>query len=167
MNERKLYLETQAAQKLKERIAAELGDDIDTLRDTLEGATNLHELIAATALELAAVEGEKEGIEIAIVKLKERLTRHCNRAQAIRNGIATAMEVAELTSLKTPAATLSMRASPPRVEITDIATIPALYMIQPPPAPDKKAISAALKDGAAIPGAMLSNSPPALSIRFN
>lgn len=164
--ERKLHLEIQAAERLKEKLIAVYGDDADLLRDMVEGETNLHEAIGKAALELAAIEGEIDGIKIAKTKLAERLERHCDRADGIREAIQTAMETAELTSLKTPAATLSMRASPPRVEISDPAALPSVFMVQPPPSPDKRAIGAALKAGEAVPGASFSNQPPALSVRF-
>jgi hypothetical protein len=164
--DRKLHLETEAAQRLKEKLTAAYGEDAELVRDMIEAETSLHEQIGRAALELAAVEGEKDGIEIAIAKLKERLTRHCRKAEGIREAIQVALETAELPSLKTPAATLSMRASPPRVEITDPALLPAIFLIQPPPSPDKNAVKAALKAGETIPGAVLSNQPPALSVRF-
>lgn len=167
MADRKLHLEMEAAQRLKEKLIATYGADSDLLRDMVEAETSLHEAIGRASLELAAVEGEKEGVEIAIAKLKARLTRHCERAEGIREAIQAAMETAELTSLKTPAATLSIRPSPPSVEITDQAALPAIFLKQPPPTVDKKAISAALKSGEAIPGAVLSNQPPALSVRFS
>jgi hypothetical protein len=162
----KLALETQAAERLRERIVAEYGEDADLVRDMIEGSTDIHKLIEWAAHELAAVEGEKEGIDAAIGKMKERLSRHCRKAEAIRGGIQAAMETAELPSLKTPAATLSLRASPPRVEITDLAALPAIFLTQPAPVADKNAIKAALKGGETIPGAVLSNQPPALSVRF-
>lgn len=164
--DRKLKLETEAAQRLREKLTAAYGDDADLIRDMVEGETSLHEAIAKAALELAAVEGQKDGIEIAIAKLKERLTRYCNKAIGIREAIQAAMETAELTSIKTPAATLSMRASPPRVEVIDPALIPSVFFVQPAPALDKNAVKAALKDGETIPGCLLSNQPPALSARF-
>lgn len=168
MADRRLQLETEAAQRLKDKLATVYGtDDADTVRDMVEAETSLHEAIARATLELAAVEGEKDGIEIAIAKLKERLTRHCRKAEGIREAIQAAMETAELASLKTPCATLSMRASPPRVEITDQALIPALFFKQPPPVLDKKAVADALKAKEAVPGCALSNQPPALSIRYN
>jgi len=166
MADRKLQLETEAAQRLKEKLIATYGEDADLLRDMVEGETSLHEAIGHAALELAAVEGEKEGIEIALAKLKARLTRYCERAQGIRDAIQVAMETAELASLKTPAATLSMRASPPRLEVTEEAAIPAVFFKQPPPVLDKKAVSDALKAKQDVPGAVLSNQPPALSVRF-
>lgn len=166
MMDRKLHLETQAAEHLKKKLIAVYGEDADLIRDMVEGETSLHEAIAYAALELAAVESEREGIKAAITKLEDRLARHAKKAEGIRDGIQAAMETAELTSLKTPAATLSMRASPPRVEITDLALLPSIFLVLPPPSPDKRAISEALKSGEAIPGATLSNQPPALAVRF-
>ena len=162
----RLKLETQAAARLRERILAEYGDDADLIRDMVEGETRLHDVLSMVTLELAAVEGEKDGIETAIGKMKDRLTRHCNRATALREAIGAAMGIAEMHTLKTPAATISMHPSPPRVEITDAAALPVIYVTQPAPVPDKRAIGAALKDGQAVPGAVLSNQPPALSVRF-
>lgn len=167
MTDRKLYLETQAAERLREKLIATYGEDADLIRDMIEGETGLHEAIARAALELAAVEGEKEGVNIAIAKLKERLTRYANRAAGIREAIFAAMEAAELRSLKTPAATLSIRASPPSAEIVDPSLLPPVYLKQPPPTPDKAAILAALRAGEAIPGATLSNQPDALSVRLS
>lgn len=167
MSDRKLYLETQAAERLREKLIAAYGEDADLIRDCIEGETSLHEAIARATLELAAVEGEKEGIEIAIAKLKTRLTRYCQRAIGIRDAVFSAMEAAELRGLKTPAATLSIRASPPSVEIIDPTLLPPVYLKQPPPTPDKAAIKDALKSGEAIPGATLSNQPDALSVRFS
>lgn len=167
--DRILHRELDAAKRLKEKLVEAYGEDADLLKDMIEGETGLHEAIAHATLELAAVEGEKDGIEIAIAKMRERLTRHCNKAEGIRNAIQAAMEIAELTSLKTPAATLSVRPSPPSVEIIDEAAIPAIFMVQPPlpPArPDKKAIAAALKEKQDVPGATLSNQAPSLSVRF-
>lgn len=166
MADRRLHLETEAAQRLKEKLTAAYGDDAELIRDMVEAETSLHDAICKAAFELAATEGEKEGIELAIAKLKDRLSRHCRKAEGIREAIQVAMETAELPSIKTPVATLSMRASPPRVDITDASAIPAIFMVQPPPSPDKNAIKAALKAGEVIPGAALSNQPPALSVRF-
>ena len=166
MADRRLHLETEAAKRLKEKLTEAYGEDAELIRDMVEGETNLHEAIGKATLELAAVEGEKEGIEIALAKLKARLTRHCEKAQGIRDAIQAAMETAELTSLKTPAATLSMKASPPSVEITNQSELPVIFLKQPPPVIDKKAISAALKSGETIPGAVLSNQPPALAVMF-
>lgn len=167
LNTYQLRLATRAAQHLKERVILEYGNDADLIKDTIEGETDLDRLMGFCTLELAALEGEKEGIEIAINKLKARLTRHDNQAQALRHGLHAAMEALEVTSFKTPAATLSVRPSPPRVIITDQSALPTEVLIFPEPVPDKRAISSMLKNGFEMRGAELSNSPPALSVRFS
>ena len=65
-----------------------------------------------------------------------------------------------------PTATLSVRAGTAKVEITDEKIIPAIYWNRPAPILDKRAVSDALKAGEAIPGAVLSNAAPSLSVRF-
>jgi hypothetical protein len=54
---------------------------------------------------------------------------------------------------------------PRRVRITDAGAIPPDYLDQPPPKPNTQAIGAALRAGAIIPGAELSNGEPTLFIR--
>lgn len=164
--DRLLHLQTEAAIRLKERLVATYGDDAELVKDMIEGETSLHDALSIAALELAATEGEKDGIEIAIAKLKERLSRYVKRAEGLREAIQAAMDAAELKTLKTPAATLSMRAAPPRCEIIDPSQIPAVFLIQPPPVPDKAAIRDAMKSGESIPGCVLSNQPQSLSVRF-
>jgi len=162
---RKLQLETEAAQRLRDSLAEALGDDAQLIADMIDGETKLFPMLDWAAQELAATEGEKEGVEIALTKLKERLGRHCARAEKLRNAMETAMGVAEITSHRAPCATLSIRATPPRVEVPDTMELPEDF-IKWTAAPDKKAIGAALKDGQAVQGAFLSNQPPALSVRF-
>jgi hypothetical protein len=166
MFERKIAIEAQAAKLLRERLIAAYGEDDEMIRDMIEGETSLHEAISKATFELAAVEGEKEGIEAAIGKMKQRLERYCNRAERIRAAIEEAMVAATIGSIKTPCATLSIRPSPPRLEITDISALPRDLMTFPAPVPNKNEIKAALKNGVAVPGVVLSNSPPVLSVRF-
>lgn len=63
--------------------------------------------------------------------------------------------------------TASIRAGSASVIVTDESAIPTEYMRQPPPAPDKAALARALKNGAQIPGAVLRNGEPGLTIRVN
>lgn len=166
MADRILHLQTEAAQRLKEKLIATYGEDADLIRDMVQGETSLHEAIAAAAEQLAIAEGEQEGIENTMGRLKLRHDRAKARVEGIRDAIQAAMETAELKSLKTPAATLSMRPSPARLEITDPKAIPSVFMVQPAPVPDKNAIKDALKAGEVVAGCTLSNQPHALSVRM-
>lgn len=162
----RLDVEVKAAQQLKARLLQLPNADDDLVRDMIEGETKLHEAIAAVVKELACVEAEAEGMATAQKALLMRRQRHEARAEALRLALTEAMEMAELTSMKTPIASLSLRPAPPRVEIIDPAAIPAEYMVQPAPVPDKSAIRSDLKDGKAVPGCTLSNQPVTLSVRF-
>lgn len=53
------------------------------------------------------------------------------------------------------------------VTVTDDNAIPQSFMRQPPPQPDKAAILAAIKAGAEVPGVVLRNGAPTLTIRTN
>jgi hypothetical protein len=44
--------------------------------------------------------------------------------------------------------------------------IPPIYWTRPDPVLDKRAVAEAVKNGEVIPGAVLSNAAPALSVRF-
>ena len=165
MSYRRLELETRAANRIRQTLVAAYGDDTDLIRDMIEAETSVREALAAVAETLQSVEGDIEGVEIVTAKLAARKARFVRYRDGLREALAGGMEVAEITSLKTPIATLSMRATPPSVEIIDQSVIPPAFMRVADPVPDKRAILAALKDGTAVPGCVLSNQPPALSVR--
>ena len=52
-----------------------------------------------------------------------------------------------------------------RIDQELFRSIPADLMRQPPPAPDKGAIQKMLREGCEVPGAVLGNSRPVLTIR--
>jgi hypothetical protein len=159
-------LEVAAAKKLKAKLLSLGEDEDDLVRDMIEGETKLHEAIARVAFELAAVEGEAAGIRGAIKTMSERLDRHEARAEKLREAIFEAMQVAEQTTMKTPAATLSVRPTPSKVEIIDQASIPAAFMRQADPVPDKQLIKSMLQAGKAVDGCTLSNGGLTLAVKF-
>jgi hypothetical protein len=69
---RQLQLETEAANRLKERLKADFGDDPELLRDVIEGNFNFDSLLSICTNELAAIEGIIGGIEAAAETLRER-----------------------------------------------------------------------------------------------
>jgi Siphovirus Gp157 len=160
-----LKLATQAAERLKERIRQDYGDDSQLLADMIEGETDLGRMIERCAEELAAVEGMREGIQAAINRMQDRQERYELQAEKLRAAIRNAMEVAELKKLKTPAATLSIKANPPAVVIVDEELIPKSFVVVSYRI-DKLSIKNALKEGFDVPGASLSNQPDSLSVRF-
>jgi len=151
---------------LRERLRAEFPEaDEDTLRDTLEGLSSLPEALAAMLrsylddLTLAAALGMR------IDDMQERLSRIETRADKKRELVTGVMERTDIKKLAEPDFTASLRPSPPAVVVTDEGQIPQSYWKPQPPKLDRQGISAALKSGAPVPGALLSNPEMVLSVR--
>jgi hypothetical protein len=154
-------------QYLRDRLKAEFPEvGEDTLRDTLEGLSSLPEALSAVLrsylddLTLAAALGMR------IDHMQERLSRIESRADKKRELATNVMERADIKKLTEPDFTASLRPSPPAVVVTDEGQIPQVYWKPQPPKLDRQGISAALKSGAAVPGALLSNPEMVLSVRI-
>lgn len=150
----------------RERLLAEYPEVAEEdLADTLQGATNLDEALIAAIRQAHADECAIEAIEMQIERLKSRANRLQRRADYLRQRVAEAMEAAGMKKLPAPDFTASLRPTPPKVIVTDEASIPADYFVQPPPKLDKRLVAQALKDGHTVPGCALSNGGVTLSIR--
>jgi hypothetical protein len=153
-------------QYLHDRLQAEFPEaDEDTLRDTLEGLSSLPEALAAVLrsylddLTLAAALGMRIG------DMQERLSGIEHRADKKRELVTSVMERADIKKLAEPDFTASLRTVPPSVLVTDEGQIPVDYWKPQAPQLDRQGLSAALKSGAAVPGATLSNPRMTLSVR--
>jgi hypothetical protein len=153
-------------QYLRDRLRGEFPEaDEETLRDTLEGLTSLPEALAAVVrsylddLSLAAALGMR------IEDMQERLSRIEHRADKKREVVTSVMERADIKKLAEPDFTASIRPSPPSVMVTEEGQIPIEFWKPQPPKLDRQGLSAALKSGAAVPGALLSNPQMTLSVR--
>jgi hypothetical protein len=151
---------------LRERLRVEFPEaDEDTLRDTLEGLSSLPEALASVLrsylddLTLAAVLGMR------IDDMQERLARIELRADKKRELVTSVMERADIKKLAEADFTASLRPSPPAVVVTEEGQIPQAYWKPQPPKLDRQGISAALKSGTRVPGALLSNPEMVLSVR--
>ncbi len=143
------------------------GEDCDeqTLLDTLEGATDLHEALLVVADSIAEDEMQLAGRKNYTDKLGARKTRIERTIDTKRGLILMAMDRAALPAVKGAMATLSVRQVKPGVSITDESLIPAKYFKAVDPALDKKALTEAVKGGAKVPGAELGNGGISLTIR--
>jgi hypothetical protein len=160
-----LHTATQAADVLKEQLREIAGDDVDVIRDTLEGEIDLRGLIALAAeqngLDAASVNGLAEFID----KLRDRKDRIEKRIGMRRAAILAAMQSGEIKTLDTPAGTITRKAVPPSVLIVDEASIPADFWRAADPKLDKRAVGDALKAGKEVPGAIMSNGSETLQVR--
>lgn len=161
---RQLMREIEAANLLRAQITDIAGDDPDFIRDTIEGETNVREILSM----LVAMDGEDralvEGLETFIAGMGNRKDRIKKRIEVRRALIATGLEAAGITKLETPTGTISERKVAPSAIITDEAEIPSGFWKAQPPKLDKKAVTDALKNGQTIPGATLSNGGKTISV---
>ena len=153
-------------QGTKERLLAAWPEiDCETLRDTLEGITELHEIIAAVIRSALVDEALQAGLRFRIHDMKERLSRLELRAAKKRQLALEAMTEVGLSKLEQPDFTASARAGTPALVVIAEDRIPEAYWLPQPPKLDRQAILGELKRGIDIPGAQMSNPKPVLSVR--
>jgi hypothetical protein len=97
--------------------------------------------------------------------MQERITRFEQRAEKKRALITSVMERADLKKLAEPDFTASFRTTAPSLVITAEAEIPRDFWKPQPPKLDRQGLTAALRGGRNVPGAVLSNGQAAISVR--
>lgn len=162
---RRLALEGDAARSLLANIRDVIADDEDMVLTAVEGETSLIETITQAVARLAELDGHTEALNIQIKALTERKSRFEAQHDRIKAAIAVAMQQAELRKLELPAATLTIKAVPPKADITDEALIPSKFWKPQDPKLDRKAVLDALKAKEDVPGARLTNGGETLSLR--
>lgn len=160
----RLAREIEAAKILRASLS-DLTDDEDAIRDTLEGELSLRELITKVVAEIGEKNSEIDGLNKYIEKLDLRKVRIGNSIEFKRTLICNAMEQAGLDRLSTDIGTVTVKAVPPAVVITDEAQIPAQFWKSKDPTLDKSALKQALKDKQIIAGAELGNGGRTIQIR--
>lgn len=163
-SQRDLAKEMAVVAALKEALAL-ITDDKETIRDTIEGETSLHDTIAAVMDDIREDEILVAGIDTMTKTLVDRKQRIEDRIGWRRAAIERAMLIGELSSLQLPDATISLRQCPRKLEIVDEAKVPAKFWKAQDPVLDKAALKEALTAGEDIAGATLNNGGVSLTIR--
>jgi Siphovirus Gp157 len=161
-----LKIEASKYQTLRERLLADWPTlEDDCLLDTLEGITDLHEMIAAVIRSALVDEALQAGLRTRLEEMRQRLARLEERGAKRRQLALDAMCEAGLKKLEQPDFTASARAGlPPLVVVAD-DVIPEPYWVPQPPKLDRQSLLADLKRGEVIPGAQLGNPKPTLAVR--
>ena len=151
---------------VRERIQA-LEPDLDeqTLSDTVEGLTDLHEILAAIVRAALADEALATGLKGRIAEMQERLERLQERAAKRRQIVKDTMVELDLKKLTAPDFSASIRPGMPALLVIDEAAVPSIYWEPREPRLDRQGLLAELKQGADITGVTLSNPEPVLSVR--
>lgn len=161
-----LHSEVSRHRHFRERLLAEIPDlDEETLSDTLDGITDLREMLAEVVRSALDDEALAGGLSTRMADMKARLTRLETRAKKKRQLVLTAMTEAEIPKLTEADFTASLRQGVPTVEVIAEGKIPAAYWKPQEPKLDKQGLLAALKSGAEIEGAALAAPQTQLSVR--
>src|SRR5262245_55445208 len=117
---------TQRYQDTRERLLATWPElDCDTLTDTLEGITDLHEMIAAVIRSALVDEALQAGLRERLEDMKERLARLDKRGTKKRELALDAMNEVGLAKLQQPDFTASTRPGSPSLVIIAEDAVPS------------------------------------------
>ena len=139
--------------------------DEQTLADTVEGLTDLDEILAAIVRAALADEALATGLKGRMTEMQERLERLQERAAKRRQVVKDTMVELDLKKLTAPDFSASIRPGMPALLVIDEAAVPSIYWEPREPRLDKQCLLAELKQGAEITGVTLSNPEPVLSVR--
>lgn len=150
----------------RHQLLAEFPDiDDETLADTLEGITDLREMLAEVVRSALDDEALAAGLSHRLSDMKARVERFETRAKRKRELALRAMSEAQIPKLAEADFTASLRQGAPKLEVTAEDQIPAAYWKPQPPKLDKQGLLAALKAGTAVEGASLGAAQMQLSVR--
>lgn len=127
-----LSREVEAALALKQGIEAAFADDPELVLDTIEGETQLFELLDALLLADLHDAELMDGLASAVKVLQERKERFDHRIKVRRALIERALAMLEIKKLVRPTATLSLSVRKPKVEITDESLVPSQFFKSEP-----------------------------------
>jgi hypothetical protein len=139
--------------------------DEQTLADTVEGLTDLHEIVTAIIRSALADEALVTGLKGRIADMQERLDRLQDRASKRRQIAKDVMIDLDIKTITAPDFSVSIRPGLPSLMVIDEAAVPSIYWQPSAPRLKRQELLSELKDGVEVEGVALSNPEPVLSVR--
>ncbi len=139
--------------------------DEETLLDTLEGMTNLHEMLAVVVRSQLDDRALAAALRARTRDMQERLARFEQRAEKKKEITTSVLERAGIKKLTEPDFTLSLRPTPSPLVVTDEKKIPSQFWKPQPAKLDRQGLIDALKANQEVPGALLGNARMTVSVR--
>jgi hypothetical protein len=139
--------------------------DEQTLADTVEGLTDLHEIVAAIIRSALADEALATGLKTRVAEMQDRLERLQDRASKRRQIAKEVMVELDLKKITAPDFTVSIRPGTPALMVLDEAAVPSIFWQPSAPKLNRQGLLSELKEGCEIAGVTLSNPEPVLSVR--
>ncbi|MGH7868635.1 MAG: siphovirus Gp157 family protein [Candidatus Dormibacteraceae bacterium] len=161
-----LTFATSTYRALRDRIRTEDPSiDEQTLADTVEGLTSVHEILGAIVRAALADEAMATGLKCRVSDMQDRLNRLQERAAKRRQIAKDAMIELDLKKLAAPDFTASIRPGMPSLVVLNEDAVPKTYWEPGEPRLRRQVLAYELKQGAEVDGAILSNPEPVLSVR--
>jgi hypothetical protein len=161
-----LQLATTNYQVIRDRLrATDPQIDEQTLADTVEGLTDVHEIITAIIRAALSDEALATGLKMRIAEMEGRLNRLRDRSSKRRQVVKEVMLELDLKKIPAPDFTVSIRPGTPALLVLDEAVVPSIYWEPREPRLNRQELLNELKDGAEVAGVTLSNPEPVLSVR--
>ena len=161
-----LILELQLHEYLREKLLKEFPEtDEETLSDTLEGLTDLHDKLAAVIRSQQEDRVFSGALKARIQEMKERHDRIEYRVTKKRDLVATVMDRAGIAKISEVDFTASLRPTPCPVVVSDEREIPESYWKAQAPKLDKRKLAQDLAADQVVPGACLGNGGVTVSVR--
>ena len=155
-----------AYRSIRDRIRAE-DPTIDerTLADTVEGLTDLHEILAAIIRSALSDEALASGLKNRVGEMQERLDRLQDRASKRRQIAKDVMIELDIKKITAPDFSVSIRPGLPALQVLNEASVPSIYWQPGAPRLKRQELLSELKTGTEIDGVTLSNPEPVLNVR--
>lgn len=151
---------------VRDRIRAEDPSlDEQTLADTVEGLTDLHDIVVAVIRSALQDESLAAALRCRVADMQGRLDRLQDRASKRRQIARDVMNELDLKKITAPDFTVSIRPGMPSLVVINEDAVPSIYWQPSEPRLNRQKLANELKDGAEIAGVALSNPEPVLSVR--
>ena len=151
---------------IRERIKApEPEIDEQTLADTVEGLTSLHEIVQALIRSALKEEALAKGLKCRIVDMQDRLHRFEDRVSKRRQIAKDVMLELGIKNIIAPDFTVSINPGTPALTVIDEDAVPKTYWEPGEPRLRRQILTHDLKRGEEVAGAELSDPKPFLVVR--
>lgn len=139
--------------------------DEQTLADTVEGLTNIHEIVQAIIRSALVDQALASGLKCRIADMQDRLNRLEDRISKRRQIAKDVMVDLDLKKLTAPDFTASIRPGMQSLSVIDEEAVPDTYWAPGTPRLRRDLLVHDLKQGQTIAGAVLSEPQPFLNVR--
>lgn len=151
-----------------ERIAEELApyaDDVEVFWDTLDGETDVMDVVGSLLENIATAEADMEAVVALLDKFSDRVKTIRNRKERLKSTLQNVLVATGQKKIPHPFATVSIRKGSQKLIIENDEDIPS-QLCKVIKQPDRAEIKKHLLAGEKIDGCVLINSPETLSIRM-